>query len=529
MDSLASVTNESANAELRGRPDFAVAAGGLLQGYVELKAPGKGARPSKFTSAGDKAQWAKFRNLPNILYTDGNEWGLYQEGSEAPVAFVAFNQDITIFGAKGVTGENAAALAALISRFLAWEPIVPTSPKDLAVGLARLCHYLREDVQHAVLEPNSSLSVVMTEWQARLFPDADVKRFSDAYAQTVTYALLLARSRGLNAPVLGDAVAALESSHGLLGQALNVLTQPAALDEVRPAVDVLFRYVLAVDLSVFAKSPGEPWLYFYEDFLAEYDPALRRDYGVYYTPIEVVKAQTALVSALLRERFDRKLGFADDGVTVLDPGVGTATYLLGIIENGVEDARSHGGPGYVASRATVMASNIHGFEILVGPYAVSHLRVSEELARHGATMPSDGIHVYLTDTLESPNAPPPVVLGLFGKKLSDEHNRALSVKAKTPILVCIGNPPYDRHSADDATQRGGWVRYGDKLHPEPALLLSFIEPVQKAGRGGDLKNLYNSYVYFWRWALWKVFEQSESPGIVAFITASSYLRGPGFL
>ena len=379
-------------------------------------------------------------------------------------------------------------------------------------------------------DPTSNLSEVMREWRARLFPEADKERFADAYAQTVTYAILLARSRGLDTPDMSKAVQALEPAHGLLGQALNVLTQPGALFEVRPAVDMLFRYILKVDLNIFTKTPGEPWLYFYEDFLAEYDPDLRKDFGVYYTPTEVVQAQTALVSILLRDKFGRKLGFADDGVAVLDPGLGTATYLLGVIERGAESALNHGGPGYVPERATVMADNIYGFEWLVGPYAVAHLRLTEELKHHVATLPADGVHVYLTDTLESPHATPPTLPGLFGKKLSDEHLKALNVKSpKTPILVCLGNPPYDRHPAAAAVERGGWIRYGDGQNPDDTPLRAFTEPVVKAGRGGDLKNLYNSYVYFWRWALWKVFEQGELPGIVSFITASSYLRGPAFL
>lgn len=524
------VINESATAELHGRPDLAMAAGGLLRGYVELKAPGKGARPSKFTDPHDRAQWDKFKKLPNILYTDGTEWALYQEGGDLPVASVMLGADVTIEGTKAITPENADEMAVVLDRFFKWDPIPPQSPKELAVALAKLCHYLRDDVEHAVADSASNLSEVMREWRARLFPDADEKRFADAYAQTVAYALLLARSRGLDAPDIGEAVQLLEPAHGLLGQALNVLTQPAAVCEVRPAVDILFRYILAVDLSIFAKMQGEPWLYFYEDFLAEYDPALRKDFGVYYTPAEVVQAQTALVSRLLQHRFGRKLGFADNNVAVLDPGVGTATYLLGVIERGVQYALPHGGPGYVPERATAMANNIYGFEWLVGPYAVAHLRLSEELKRRGATLPADGVHVYLTDTLESPQATPPFVAGLFGKKLSDEHRKALAAKSPdTPILVCIGNPPYDRHAAAAAVERGGWIRYGDGQSNDNVPLRDFTEPAVKAGRGEHLKNLYNSYIYFWRWALWKVFEQGERPGIVSFITASSYLRGPGFL
>ncbi len=524
------ITNESAIAEHHSRPDFAVASGGLLQGHVELKAPGKGAQPSKFTDPHDRSQWLKFKKIPNIIYTDGTAWALFQEGNDSPVASALLGTDITIEGVKAITAENAGALAAVLERFFQWHPVVPKRPEDLAIGLAKLCHYLREDVEHAVGDPSSNLSEVMREWRARLFPDADEKRFADAYAQTVAYAILLARSRGLDTPDMSQAVQALEPAHGLLGQALSVLTQPEALFEVRPAVDMLFRYILEVDLNIFTKTPGEPWLYFYEVFLAEYDPALRKDFGVYYTPAEVVQAQTALVSTLLQDKFDRKLGFADDGVAVLDPGVGTATYLLGVIERGVESAHNYGGPGYVPERATVMANNIYGFEWLVGPYAVAHLRLTEELKHHAATLPVDGAHVYLTDTLESPHATPPTLPGLFGKKLSDEHLKALDVKSpKTPILVCLGNPPYDRHPATAAVERGGWIRFGDGQNPDDTPLRAFIDPVVKAGRGGDLKNLYNSYVYFWRWALWKVFEQGDHTGIVSFITASSYVRGPGFL
>lgn len=95
--------DESASAEQQGRPDFAAGTDELLKGYLELKAPGRGAWPSKFTKKRDKAQCAKFRNLPSILYTDGNEWGLYQEGSEDPLDFATFEQDITTTGARGVT------------------------------------------------------------------------------------------------------------------------------------------------------------------------------------------------------------------------------------------------------------------------------------------------------------------------------------------------------------------------------------------------------------------------------------------
>ncbi len=188
-----------------------------------------------------------------------------------------------------------------------------------------------------------------------------------------------------------------------------------------------------------------------------------------------------------------------------------------------------------ASAATRGANNIHAFEILVGPYAVAHLRFSQRILEEKGALPNDGAHVYLTDTLEPPNASPPGHLPLIYKMLGEEHKRAQKVKAETPVLVCIGNPPYDRQARDAAesvaARKGGWVRFGDAHKDGAGILRDFITPLEAQGATVHAKNLYNDYVYFWRWALWKVFESKsgEDPrGIVSFITASSYLRGPGF-
>lgn len=178
-----------------------------------------------------------------------------------------------------------------------------------------------------------------------------------------------------------------------------------------------------------------------------------------------------------------------------------------------------------------MARNYHAFEILVGPYAVAHLRLTQAIQDAGGEVPEDGVHVYLTDTLESPHAKTLTKLPFLHKALADEHVRAQKVKTETRVLVCMGNPPYDRQQIDPGdvtTQRkGGWVRFGE--HGTDAILNDFLDPASKAGQGVHLKNLYNDYVYFWRWALWKVFETTGGAGIVSFISASSYLRGPGFV
>jgi hypothetical protein len=422
-------------------------------------------------------------------------------------------------------------LEALLRDFASWEPIVPTSPRRLAEMLAPLCRLLRDDAFAALGNDESSMKMLADDWRHFLFADADDRQFADAYAQTVTYALLLARVEG-EKNLAVSAADRLDERHGLLAQVLRILAQKQARDEVKVPIDLLERTIAAVDPTMMSADDGDdPWLYFYEDFLAAYDRRLRNDRGVYYTPAQVVQAQVRLVTQLLHDRFDKGLGIVDDGVVVLDPAAGTGTYLLAAIDEGLSEATARYGPGEAAGRASTAAVNFHGFEILVGPYAVAHLRVAQRILERGGTLPDGGAHVYLADTLESPFVPGKgKQTTLIHRRLSEESERARKVKAAERVLVCIGNPPYDRQQIkpdDKGTERkGGWVRFGDGR--DTPILDAFIDPVREAGAGGQLKNLYNDYVYFWRWAMWKVFEQSGAGGIVSFITASSYLRGPAF-
>jgi hypothetical protein len=177
--------------ELGGRPDIGVTVGSLLSGYIELKAPGKGADPKKLKGS-DKIQWQKFQDLPNLMYTDGNEWGLYRNG-ERVGKLIRLSGDITSEGVEVVSPDNARNVFEMLREFLKWEPVVPSSPRALAKMLAPVCRLLRSDVLAALEDPASNLSILAQDWRRYLFPDADEKQFADAYAQTLTYALLLAR------------------------------------------------------------------------------------------------------------------------------------------------------------------------------------------------------------------------------------------------------------------------------------------------------------------------------------------------
>lgn len=517
---------------LGGRPDVGVAINGLLTGYIELKAPGKGADPRRFKVAADRIQWEKFQNLPNLIYSDGNEWALFRSGQRVG-KFIRLSGDVTEDGVKAVDGRDAQDIEALFKEFLDWEPIAPSTPRALAQMLAPVCRLLRADVLDALQNTDSTLSSLAEDWRRYLFPEADNPQFADAYAQTLTYALLLARLSGEENLSIPAAARTLRSGHSLLADALKILGDDRAREEIRLPVDLLERILQAVDASILARPDSDdPWLYFYEDFLAEYDPKMRNNRGVYFTPVQIVHAQVRLTAQLLQERFNKDFSFVDDGVITLDPSCGTGTYLLAAIQHSLDQIAAARGWGMRKNAATQAGKNMYAFEILVGPYAVAHLRIAQQILAEGGVLPEDGVQVYLTDTLESPNAQPPPLPMLY-QQLGEEHRRAQQVKSRRPVLVCIGNPPYDRQQLEANEQgivrrKGGWIRYGDPQSSEKPKLDDFLAPLEALGLGVHAKNLYNDYIYFWRWALWKVFEAKQEGGIVAFITAASYLRGPGF-
>lgn len=535
--------------EQKVRPDIAMYVGGLICGYIELKAPGSGADAPRLKGKHNREQWEKLKSLPNLIYTDSREWALYREG-ERQGSITRLEDDPTEAGKAAISESNAERLSALFRQFLDWAPSVPHQPTGLANYLAPLTRFLRSEVETALATSGSNIGGLREEWRKFFFPTADEAQFADAYAQTVTYAMLLARLQGARKLDPVEAAKTLDKGNRLLARALELLGQPDARDELRVGFELLQRSLEALDPHDFLKSKPDLWLYFYEDFLAAYDPKLRNDYGVYYTPREVVELQVRLASELLEKRFGKKLAFADDGVVFLDPAVGTGTYPVAVLKQGLERVRARSGIGAVAGRAAQMAENMYGFEILVGPYAVAHLRLTQTIegAMNEGRAESDPLitladrlRIYLADTLESPNSTPPGGLTLTYKTLTQEHEAARKIKKEGEILVCLGNPPYDREQRSDGDparhRKGAWVRYGDQLEGaarqehqgERPIFEDFLEPARRSGKGLHLQVIFNDYVYFWRWALWRLFEQQTCGGIVTFITASSYLSGPGFV
>ena len=514
--------------DVDGRPDIGVIVSDLLTGHIELKAPGKGARPETFTGA-DRRQFQRFKALPNLVYTDGSEWSLYRSGVR--VGRVRVASDIRD-GSAVLIAPALAELHALLVDFAHWQPITPKNAKDLAEFLAPLTAVLRDEVKLALANQVEDVVALAKEWRRVFFASSDDAEFADGYAQTLTYALLLAQVEGAVSLERDDAVRHLRDEHGLLSAALTLVEVEPVRVALRMPIELLQRAIGAIDNEAL-QFESDDWLYFYEHFLAAYDPKLRKSRGVYYTPPAVVRCQVRLVAELLQTRFGKTLGWADRDVTILDPAAGTGAYPIAVMDHAEASVRGRLGQGAVEEYISDLAGRLFAFEILVGPYAVAHSRITQRLRAAGNS--SATAQVLLTDTLESPNAVHEHTDTLLLKAVTDDRKAAQEVKRNKPITVCIGNPPYNRDlsdtgtGSDDRPRRGSWVRYGDPgPHAQKPILDDFVNPVKDAGKGVHLKPMYDDYVYFWRWALWKVFADDDDVGIVSFITASSYLTGPGF-
>ncbi len=521
------------------RPDFAVTRGikrgaETLVGFIEVKAPGKGADPRRFTDAHDKAQWQKLKSLPNLLYTDGGSFSLWQDG-ELAGQIVHLDGDIATSGAK-LTAPHT--LLTLIADFLNWKPIPPSNAKQLAHVSARLCRLLRDEVQEQLEAKSEALTALARDWRKLLFPEANDARFADGYAQAVTFGLLVARAMDVSlAEGIHQAAYHLRQSNSLIGTALGLLTDDDAnYGALRTSLDTLARVLNEVNWHTISKDRPEAWLYFYEDFLEVYDNDLRKMTGSYYTPPEVVSAMTRLVDETLKgPLFNRPAGLASSDVTLADPAVGTGTFLLGVMRRIASTVEADQGPGAVRGAIEAAMNRLVGFELQFGPFAVAQLRLIGEMQAlmkpaAGSVQKLPELQLFITDTLGNPFVEEDVLVqsGPIAKSRRDAN----TIKKSRDITVVLGNPPYK----EKARGMGSWVEAGAGGKLKSPMDWWSLPP--EWGASAHAKHLKNLYVYFWRWATWKVFGSGnyaatgrpdrDEEGIICFITVAGFLGGPGF-
>lgn len=522
------MTGETSLAEMRTRPDYAVKVKNALVGFIEVKAPGKGADPRKWKTGHDKEQWDKLKALPNLLYTDGDSFSLWRDGA-------LVGQIVHLDGGVEHAGAKLSApptFLPLLNDFLTWKPIAPKGANELARVSARLCRFLRDEVleQLNASEKNTKLTDLKDDWKALLFPDADDEKFADGYAQAVTFGLLMAKSKDMSlAGGLDHVAKELGKANTLIGTALRLLTEQDL--NLGPALDTLTRVLDEVSWAKVSKGDPEAWLYFYENFLEVYDNKLRKLTGSYYTPPEVVRTMVRLCDEALKSpRFGIADGLAGKDVHIVDPATGSGTFLLGTIERiKATIEANHGGPGAVAPMMEDVAGRLIGFELQFGAFAVAQLRLLAEMLEIGADATP---RLFVTDTLGDPYADIESGQGIY-REISKSRTEANKVKRSEPITVVIGNPPYK----EKAKGKGAWIESGNKNKGAP---LNDWQPPKAWKVGTHAKHLRNLYIYFWRWAAWKVFEQGaggrdkqppveeELAGMVCYITVSGFLNGPGF-
>jgi len=507
---------ETSVSNLKTRPDYAITLSGTLVGFIEIKAPGKGSDPRSFKDPHDITQWEHLKSLPNLIYTDGNSFSLWQSG-ELVGGIVRLLGDVESSGANLKAPDS---LQVLIERFLCWQPIAPRNPKQLAQTAARLCKLLRTDVLENLEDNNTTLRDHAQTWRNLLFPEASDSQFADGYAQTVTFGMLMARARDVGLSNLETAAKHLEPS--LLGSALRILTYHADKSGLSSSIETLKRVFSAVDWSLIEKGNAETWLYFYEDFLAEYDNKLRRLTGSYYTPPDVVNEMVRFVDEVLRSRFSQPFGLASDAVTLMDPAVGTGTFLVSALRRIAKAVSSDQGPGAVSATIESVLKRLIALEVQLGPFAVAQLRILAEVTDLVGQAPMEPFRMFVTDTLSNPHVEQEWLAPIL-KPLGESRTQANRIKKEERIMVVIGNPPYK----DKAKGKGGWVEEGDEKDNPP--LEDWLPPASW-NVGVHTKHLRNLYVYFWRWATWKVFDQNPkaNTGVVCFISASGFLNGPGF-
>ena len=536
-----------------GRPDFTVAANQFPIGYIEAEAYNVNLDA---LSGHAKEQNERFRaNLDNFLVTDHLEFRLYVGGALVDRARLAAPPES---GVIRVTADEAGALETLLTRFLQGQIPAIASPKDLATHLARRTRQIYTEVLHVLRDPQQTGGDIQAQYAAFrevLLPDLNEEQFAGLYAQTITYGLFAARCMPESgARFSRQAAAALVPKTNPF---LRKLFQRIAAFDLDPrlawiaddAAQLLAKAPMAEILADFGARSGkeDPVVHFYETFLAAYDPKVREVRGVYYTPEPVVAYIVRSIDHLLKTRFNKPLGLADEHTLILDPATGTGSFLFAVVRQ-VHAAISQIAAGawndYVEQK---LLPRLFGFELLIAPYAIAHLKLGLQLQELGYTFKSEQrLGIYLTNTLEEALKKTQL---LFGKFVSDEANEAATIKADYPILVLLGNPPYSGHSAN-RSEYFEYIPPGQTYRKEGSngemiertagkqgvkvkrktfigrLLEDYRYVDGKALREKNPKWLQDDYVKFIRFAQWRIEQTGE--GILGYITNHGYLDNPTF-
>jgi predicted helicase len=532
-----------------GAPDYILTKKDIPVGFIEAKDVGDKDLEGKKKSV-NKEQFDRYKaSLDNLIFTDYIDFHLYNDGEFITKIAIA---EIT---EKGIIAlpQNFARFENLIKDFCVHIGQNIKSSKKLAEMMAGKARLLSDVIGKALTSDethneDSTLKEQMTAFKSILIHDITPKGFADVYAQTIAYGMFAAR---LHDPTLDtfsrqEAAELIPKSNPFLRKLFGYIAGPDIDDRIKWIVENLAEIFLACNVEEILKNYGkttkmeDPIIHFYETFLAEYDPKLRKARGVWYTPAPVVNFIVRAVDDILKSEFDLPQGLADTSKTkitvntqtpdkrsvtgykqmeqevhkvqILDPATGTGTFLAEVIKHVNKKFKGQEGiwSGYVENH---LLPRLNGFELLMASYAMAHLQLDLLLKETGFKATKDQrTRVYLTNSLEEYH---PDTGTLFANWLSSEANEANHIKRDTPVMCIMGNPPYSGESAN----KGDWI-------------MDLMQDYKKEPGGTEKlkernpKWINDDYVKFLRYG--QHFIEKNGSGVLAFINPHGFLDNPTF-
>jgi len=522
-------TNEPKR-QLCGAPDYILTKKDIPVGFIEAKDIGdndlEGAK-----KIGNKEQFDRYKaSLNNLLFTDYLDFHLYLDGQFITKIAIAEIRN----GAIVPLSHNFATFTDLIKDFCIHIGQTIKSSKKLAEMMAGKARLLSEVIEKALTSDethneDSTLKDQMNAFKEILIHDITPKGFADVYAQTIAYGMFAARLHDTTIDTFSrqEAAELIPKSNPFLRKLFSYIAGPDIDDRIKWIVDSLVEIFLACNVEEILKNYGkqtkmeDPIIHFYETFLSEYDPKLRKARGVWYTPHPVVNFIVRAVDDILKTEFNLTQGLADNSKTkikinlqgkqveqevhrvqILDPATGTATFLAEIIKLIYSKFKGQEGiwSNYVEKH---LIPRLNGFEILMASYAMAHLKLDLLLTETGYVSKNEQrFRIYLTNSLEEYHADTGT---LFANWLSTEANEANHVKRDTPVMVVTGNPPY----AVSSTNKGEWIQ-------------NLIADYKKDLNERKI-NLDDDYIKFIRYG--QHYIDKNGSGILAYISNNSFIDG----
>lgn len=534
LNSKCSPLHESKHDKIFGAPDFKIFFNGIKVGYIETKDLGANLDEILKTD-----QIKKYSNsINNLILTNYGRFILLRNGETV--------LDITLFTHSDlnnnkfmISSQRILESVKLFDTFLTYRSLSITTSEALARELSKKAILVKDIAKEQLEEDrirqrnNESYSSILDFYQGleELIHDISDDDCVDAYAQTITYGLFLAKIQCQGQIKREFIDQCLPKNIPIIRRIFRDISGSSLPSNLIWIFDEIIEVLNASDIKTIidemdkrGKSDRDPFSHFYEDFLRLYDPAKRERRGVYYTPRPVVNYIVNSVEWIIRNNFGKQLGFADDEVTILDPATGTGTFLWLVYLRTLIELKENGLGGLIESKTkNQILKNFYGLEILITPYIIAHLKLAMVLKRwHYELGEGERVQVYLTNSLDQGEDH-----GLipFMKEINDERRVAHELVMKRPILAIIGNPPYSGHSANKGKWindllKSGYIR-ADGSKDDGYYFLDGKPIGEKQS-----KWLQDDYVKFIRFAQWKI--DKAGKGIVGFVTNHAYLDNPTF-